>query len=41
MHVAEWHDGGDRERPGQRAFSMWVPVSAIISCANKIEVRKL
>jgi hypothetical protein len=35
MHVAEWHDGGNEEKPGQRAFSMWVPASALISLARK------
>jgi V8-like Glu-specific endopeptidase len=35
MHVTELHDGGDEEKPGQRAFSMWVPASAIISLARK------
>jgi S1-C subfamily serine protease len=40
MHVAEWHDGGSKENPGQRAFSMWIPASAVISFAwkNKIEI---
>jgi S1-C subfamily serine protease len=41
MHVAEWHDGGTEDNPGQRAFSMWVPASAIIAFAkeNWIEVQ--
>jgi S1-C subfamily serine protease len=30
LHVAELHEG-DRGSPGQRAFSMWVPASAIMS----------
>ncbi len=40
MHVAEWHDGGSKENPGQRAFSMWIPASAIISFAreNNVEI---
>ena len=40
IHVAEWHDGGSKENPGQRAFSMWAPASAIISLSreNKIDI---
>jgi S1-C subfamily serine protease len=40
MHVAEWHEGDDEGNLKQRAFSMWVPASAIISFArdNGIEI---
>jgi S1-C subfamily serine protease len=40
MHVAEWHEGDDEGNPKQRAFSMWVPASAIVSFArdHKIEI---
>jgi S1-C subfamily serine protease len=38
VHVAEWHDGGGDEDPGQRAFSMRAPASAIISLAHEHDI---
>jgi S1-C subfamily serine protease len=35
IHVAEWHDRADTGKPGQRAFSVWVPASVIVSFARK------
>ncbi|SRR6266481_1367559 len=40
LHAKEWHDGKDEKHPGQRAFSVWVPISEIIAFAKgkKIDI---
>jgi S1-C subfamily serine protease len=38
MHVAELHEGDENGNPKQRAFSLWLPASIIISFARDNEI---